>query len=388
MDAERVRFARGLLLEHARRTGLIGNAIAPSRYLWTDAFSVCTWLEIHRLTGSAEALGIASRLVEQVHEVLGKHRAGDARRGWISGLSEAEGREHPTRGGLRIGKPLPERGPTEAFDERLEWDRDGQYYHYLTKWMHALAIIANVRLSGADLRHAVELALAAHAAFVVDDLRGGKRMVWKCSVDLTRAQVPSMGQHDPLDGLLTLRSLRLQARSSGMHAEADALGGPIDTLRVICDGVDWRTADPLGIGGLLTDALRLARLFGFESDDADLLPVLLDAAVIGLDAFVRSDALRRPATDRLAFRELGLAIGLNAPPRIASLLRERGSVGPQTGPLLQRLERFDPVLPLADVIEREWSNPASRATANWKGHADINDVMLAAMLLPDGVLGH
>jgi hypothetical protein len=45
----------------------------------------------------------------------------------------ATGAAHPTRGGLRIGKKLPERRPGEAFQERLEWERDGQYFHYLTK---------------------------------------------------------------------------------------------------------------------------------------------------------------------------------------------------------------------------------------------------------------
>jgi len=78
MDSERVRFACELLLEHARRTGLVGDAIAPKRYLLTDAFAVCTWLEIHRLTGSEAALANASKLVEQVHAVLGRHRADDA----------------------------------------------------------------------------------------------------------------------------------------------------------------------------------------------------------------------------------------------------------------------------------------------------------------------
>ena len=61
-----------------------------------------------------------------------------ARRGWLGGRSEEDGERHPTAGGLRIGKPLPERGAREPIDERLEWDRDGQYFHYLTKWMHAL----------------------------------------------------------------------------------------------------------------------------------------------------------------------------------------------------------------------------------------------------------
>jgi hypothetical protein len=66
--------------------------------------------------------------------VLGSHRPDDDRTGWLDGASAA----HPTRGGLRIGKHLPERGAGERLDERLEWDRDGQYFHYLTKWMHAL----------------------------------------------------------------------------------------------------------------------------------------------------------------------------------------------------------------------------------------------------------
>jgi hypothetical protein len=99
---------------------------------------VCNFLELRRRTGAEEYKDLALRLVDQVHHVLGRHREDDKRTGWISGLGEEEGREHPTAGGLRIGKGMKERGPREAFDERLEWDRDGQYYHYLTKWMHAL----------------------------------------------------------------------------------------------------------------------------------------------------------------------------------------------------------------------------------------------------------
>jgi hypothetical protein len=34
---------------------------------------------------------------------------------------------------------MNERSPLDRYDEQLEWDRDGQYYHYLTKWMHALS---------------------------------------------------------------------------------------------------------------------------------------------------------------------------------------------------------------------------------------------------------
>jgi hypothetical protein len=44
-----------------------------------------------------------------VHAVLGRHRPDDRRTGWISGLEEQEGSEHPTAGGLRIGKVMNER---------------------------------------------------------------------------------------------------------------------------------------------------------------------------------------------------------------------------------------------------------------------------------------
>ena len=36
-------------------------------------------------------------------------------------------------------------------------------------------------------------------------------MYWKMSIDLTRPLVPSMGQHDPLDGLVTYNELQLTA---------------------------------------------------------------------------------------------------------------------------------------------------------------------------------
>ena len=38
-------------------------------------------------------------------------------------------------------------------------------------------------------------------------------MYWKMSIDLTRPQVSSMGQHDPLDGYITTVQLRTTAAS-------------------------------------------------------------------------------------------------------------------------------------------------------------------------------
>ena len=127
-----------IMLEFADRTGLSNSRHPPRRYLWTDAHAVCNFLSLYRHMGDDSYKQLALDLVDQVHRVLGKHREDDTRTGWISGFSEHRGEAHPTAGGLRIGKKCNERNPGEHYDEKLEWDQDGQYFHYLTKWMHAL----------------------------------------------------------------------------------------------------------------------------------------------------------------------------------------------------------------------------------------------------------
>jgi len=379
---------RGILEEYARRTGLAGTEAVPRRYLWTDAFAVCTLLEVQRVEVRQEALDSALRLVDQVHETLGRHRADDPRTGWISGLDEDEGRAHPTCGGLRIGKPLRERGPTEPFDERLEWDRDGQYFHYLTKWMHALARVADACGDQRCLGWAIELARAAHAGFTYSPLGGTrKRMVWKMSIDLTRPLVPSMGAHDPLDGLATFRALRADALRIGWSAADVALDAAIEDMRSMCSGIDWATADPLGIGGLLCDAHRLAQLSPAEPEDASLIADLLDCAAAGLAEVTRSGAFRRPASQRLAFRELGLAIGLHAAPRLARLVEQDSLPLPHARALERRIEVLRAFLPLAEAVEAFWLDPMNQDAESWRAHLDINAVMLATSLMPGGFLG-
>src|SRR5438034_2561727 len=155
-----------LMSEFAVRTGLSARKRRPERYLWTDAFAVCNFIEVFRRTRDEKYLRYATDLIDQVHRVLGRYRDDDACRGWISGLSDEAGRRHPTAGGLRIGKPLKERDAGEPFDERLEWDRDGQYFHYLTKWIHALCQVTVVTADFAYSRWAVELGAAAFREFV------------------------------------------------------------------------------------------------------------------------------------------------------------------------------------------------------------------------------
>jgi hypothetical protein len=369
--------AHEIMLAFADRTGLSSSRHPPVRYLWTDAFAVCNFLGHFMEHGDPESLELALRLVDQTHHTLGRHRPDDSRRGWISGLSETEGEAHPTRGGLRIGKPLPERPAGEAFDPEREWNRDGQYFHYLTRWMHALHRVAQVSGDATYQRWACELAQAACAGFVGRSAEGARRLYWKMSIDLSRPQVASTGQHDPLDGFITCCALQASTRG---ERGAD-LSRELRELAMLCQGRSWDTDDALGIGGLLCDALRLAQLGSNEFwYEARLVEALLRSSLRGLEALTVQRAFEGPAERRLAFRELGLCIGLHALGRIAPA----GIEGEDARALLRGLARHRP---LAAHIERFWLEPFRREGRSWCDHRDINDVMLATSLAPGGYLG-
>lgn len=56
-------------------------------------------------------------------------------------------------------------------------------------------------------------------------------------------------------------------------------------------------------------------------------------------------------------------------------------------PLLHaRLEALKAFLPLGAEIESFWRNPEHQRAATWIEHHDINNVMLATSLVPDGLL--
>ena len=378
-------FIQETMVDFAHLTGLEPVSDHPKRYLWTDAFAVCNYLELFRITNDDVYRDLALRLVDQVHHTLGRHRDDDTRTGWISGLNNEKGELHPTKGGLRIGKKLNERRPPEPPSERLEWDQDGQYYHYLTKWMHALNQVSKATGDPNYIRWAVELAKAAHTGFIYVPPSGGrKRMYWKMSIDLTYPLVPSMGQHDPLDGFITYSELQMTARKFKQSSRVD-LSVEIADMDNICHGKSWITNDSLGIGGLLSDTLRLAQLImgGFRYED--LLEVVLGSAMIGMKSFVDDSTLWLPADYRLAFRELGMSMGLKGVEKLMGWIEEnpilfkKSSLKQQVGTLME-------YVPLGETIERFWMDIKNRKTCNWIEHREINMVMLATSLAPNGFL--
>ncbi len=383
-ETETRALVRDTMLRFAQITGLSPRADEPVRYLWTDAYAVCNFLELHHLTSDGRYLQLALDLVEQVHEILGKHREDDKRAGWISGMSEDAGRMHPTAGGLRIGKSLVDRKPYEPEDASLEWERDGQYFHYLTKWMHALRQVGLATSDGKYIRWAGELGKAACRAFARRSADGSMvGLYWKMSVDLVYPVVSSTGHHDPLDGYVSLLEIDQSMPRVDRNQPALDLSSEIDNLRLLCSDRDWVTGDSLGLGGLLFDASRLMQLPNGSDREFNraMLSTLLEASLTGLRHFLRIGSLQENAAQRLAFRELGLAIGLHAVP----LMQERITMQPGSRGhrLIAELEKF---APLAQEIENFWLHSAHRQARSWLNHENINMVMLASSLMPEGVL--
>jgi hypothetical protein len=376
--------AARLMSEFATRTGLSPAARDQQRYLWTDAFAVCNFLELFRQTHDQKYWRGAIQLIDKVHQVLGRYRDDDVHSGWISGLDEETGRRHPTAGGLRIGKPLPERDASEPVDERLEWDRDGQYFHYLTKWMHALCQAAFVTGDSAYARWAVELGAAAFGGFVRRSQSGELVGVyWKMSTDLSRPLVPAMGLHDALDGFITFRQAQRTGKTLA-NAGVPNLSAAVASLSVLCQYRNWTTDDPLGLGGLLFDACRLCQLpFEERFNDVRLLEELTDACRNGLMAFLTSRQLSRPASYRLAFRELGLAIGLRALPIIGDAITKNQSRFGSRPSLRRSVDLLLQYESFSEKIVSFWMPHAQHRDASWQAHQDINDVMLATALMPD-----
>lgn len=392
--------ARALMDRFAAATG-VDSAGGPSgvsrRYLWTDAFAVCNWLGL----GEVDR---ARRLVDQVHQVLGRHRDDDPRQGWISGLPAEEGASRPTAGGLRIGKPLPERRTDEPYDPQLEWERDGQYYHYLTRWMRALQRVSAATGEARYHEWAVELAVVGFDRFAHGIGPVPNRLYWKMSIDLSRPQVPSMGQHDPLDGYVAMSELHARGAgpgpgdssgpaagsraeaTSGSGAASGSGGALTDRLGLLAgmgEESDWPTDDPLGAGSLLTDAWLLARLPAPYPERSRILERVIRAAAISLRDVRDVRILELPAARRLAFRELGLAIGLAAAERLVDAAGSAARFGPELSPQLRELRD---AVPMGAAITGFWLDPANRDAPAWREHEDINTVMLATALDPTGYL--
>jgi hypothetical protein len=383
-EIARVEQARALMKDFALRTAVEAPTSQGARYLWTDAFAVANFLSIHRATGEPRFRDLALRLVAVVHDVLGRHRPDDARTGWISGLDERQGSQHPTAGGLRIGKKLPERKASVAPCARVDWDRDGQYFHYLTRWIHALVRVGEATGDSDYVRMAAELAETAHGAFCWIGPDGLQRIHWKMSIDLHQPVVTSMGQHDAIDGWIALREIKDADRRMSRSWWHPGLDTALLELRSIVASASLPTDDPLGLGGLLCHAAALAQWSVRASGaDAENLRIVLSAAHRSMQLMMRSGAFEQQARFRLPFRELGLAIGLRGLRHVRIAMDSNSLPKPSAQRIRPLLEGLEQHVGLAQVLIDTWLDPQHQESRAFTEHRNINSVMLATALLPD-----
>lgn len=330
---------------------------APIHYLWTDAFAVCNYLGLYHQSAKPLFLEQAVRMVEQVHYRLAKPRKDNNKTGWVNGFNEGQ---------------------------FLEWQED----HCLTKWMHALNCVSRDTGDSKYNRWALELAKTAFNAFVYQSASDlGKNMRWKISVDLSRPLVTLMGQQDPLDTLLTYQQLQTSAQRFSDIPTALDLESEITEMSSICLGRSWTTHDALGIGGLLTNSYKLMQLIALNHlDETDRLEELLQDIEYSLHTFIRHKPFNLLAEHRLAFRELGLAIGLQTISKMQDLLKQQPDCFKHPYLLSGLLDKLSAYGPIHEIIEQFWLKPKHQCLDVWQNNADINNVMLATSLHPEGYL--
>ena len=155
------------VLDFMKREKIWPNGL---RYLWTDAHGLCNLVTLYNVTADKSYIAQAEDLIKKVIAVLGR------------------------KIGLRIGE---------------EPDRDGQYFHYLTKWIYALNELGKIKPE--YHQRAVKLSKDIHPHFFVK----GRGVLWKMLEDLS-APYPGygLGGLDFYDGYVVYKSVDAAALSS------------------------------------------------------------------------------------------------------------------------------------------------------------------------------
>jgi hypothetical protein len=114
--------------------------------------------------------------------------------------------------------------------------------------------------------------------------------------------------------------------------------------------------------------------------------ILLGSSLPGLESYSRKNSLELPVDYRLAFRELGLAIGLRAVEKLRDLIEKNPAFFNKKHHLYPGIEAVMEYVPLSERIETFWLEHRNREDGSWIAHRDINMVMLATSLAPDAYL--
>ena len=93
-----------------------------------------------------------------------------------------------------------------------------------------------------------------------------------------------------------------------------------------------------------------------------------------------------PADYRLAFRELGLSIGLKGVETLLYWIKDNSELFSVDKSLKSRVEVITRYAPLSEIVEHFWMGSENRKSHTWTDHLEINMVMFATSLAPNGFL--
>ena len=264
-------------------------AVAPggqSRYLWTDAFGVLNFVteaarcaEAGDEEGREDALSAAEALVEAVCAVLGRPRSSDlpmarspreplrgARDEGADGSGEARPAERYR--GLRIGKRLA----SAASDPGMALD--GMYFHYVDKFVFALARLGDA-LGGADTKRGARIVAEACAVVQdVHDLFVERAEASEASEPLRRT---TLGEPDATTNAAGDAKRKPKNENVGIRWKLNVDGTPVRGLpptRLSSDAVSgavaWSAASRLALRGSRPGPAREASLARETEDMRDM----------------------------------------------------------------------------------------------------------------------
>lgn len=284
--------------------------VRSSTFVWeddNDDVRASVALGAGDAAGRADALAAANALVETVHDTLGVPRSSQLPMA-LSTLSDADcGRhQHQRRWkGLRIGKPLA------AASSDPGMALDGQYWHYLDKWMFALARLAVEEGSESPqgqrvICRALGLIRDVHDHFVEHDARTGNPLGvrWKVNMDASpiKGMPATRPSSDAVSGLVAYTAVATAAKAlgctGGIESELRDMKGIVVAMNPAV------SSDPLGWGLQCWEAqwLRRNHSWPFASPWGQYANHLTDPS-----AFERTTVMRH--VGEIPFRMYGSWLG-------------------------------------------------------------------------------
>ena len=320
------------------------------RYLWTDAFGVMAYISLAeqaKENGNTEQQQkyqqAADKLITVVHDCLGKPRSNKE-----NDQMEPDTTSPTGYVGLRIGKV----SSRKVTDYGMRYD--GQYWHYIDKWLLALSRAGHTH-DGIAIAKSV-FPYFFDAGPQGTGHHGGIR--WKLSVDATpppELQYSRSGANDDTLVALIVFSMLEEQRTEQLSAEEDnkdtsanpSLSNEIALLQQSLQGYKPRvTDDPLGWG----------------------LEAMYDQFLYGQP---RQSALVSLHSHALHISHLSLPFRL---------------YGAMIGAQIVGANIIAPTVDMNHLIEQCMAYEANAIQRGYEEHSSINRVMLATVLLCPGCL--